>query len=468
MRMNNNHMPSGSYGGFSGPWQKGPGVAEAYQEMKEILKMNSLGEGFPDSLIDNLNATLMSNAYSMEEYRDLRTLHDRLLSIFGGRREPQSSSSDDNLNGGRLSDCCGMEPMTNNGLSQPNNYYGESSQNLQPDGMFDAGTTTTMQNQPPNYSQLEHMQMPFCSDWGSSYSDSQMHNVSGGWIEQFELQLPHDTFQGQHPAPANSASYRYAPTGQPSISMDYGSYGTGMTSYPQETLHQTKKAPPTRDRPRRVSAQATACESGCEYCGKHRRLVEFFLWRTDKPFREKYPKLCEKMDYLSQHLKKCSNQSCGCSMYRPYQQHSDGLLNVVKKGRKVAPDSLNPMRSTRKISDRGDDGQLSCKFMRHENGFRPVYASVDQITPQVGDSQMGRNTSWELDLSDISAYDDNSNLYGAPLSLENHAQELETMKPKTDGASQTESPSSGQTFNSSITQETDQEPVLKDSSSKGN
>ncbi|MCL7035527.1 hypothetical protein MKW94_011715 [Papaver nudicaule] len=508
------NMPSGSYeGGVSEPWQNGPRVLEARGVVKELLK-NILkvfpgGSTINDSTIDVLNDILMWNANSMREYMDPNTLSDRIASINNGRCEPQtfpSSSEHYYFNDWLSSPDCFMD-------STNDNYCGESSQmaHLQPDGMFsNAGTTTTLQHQPQNNSLFEVDPLSFTM---RSYSASQMPNFSGGnthiaaqngnyvdfyapsgfrgaSLEAFDqayqnqgglnYNFPVGTSQGSlqgtiQYAPPNSAlqpSYLYAPTGQPS--MDQRSYETGMTSR-QQPLHQTRKRRAGRSLWKEVSAgcnyQATVCGSGCEYCGKHPLLVEFFLKRNEKSFRHLYPKLCEKMDYLSQHLEKCNNQSCGCSIYRPYYQHSDCLhINGFKKrqvSRKVAPHSLNLVRSTREVRDGGDDGQFPRKYTRINDGSGPLCASVDQLTSQVGVSQMGTFnetvveksiTSWDWGWSALPAHD-NGNSYSDQMSVDDHAQGLKTMRHKPDGASQTESPSSVQTPHSGITQESDEDTI---------
>ncbi|KAI3970983.1 hypothetical protein MKX01_024630 [Papaver californicum] len=525
MQMNTQYMSSSSFGtGYPGPWQNGPGGLNARQDMKECLK--HLLPEYPDSTIDDFNDKLISNARSMEEYKDPNTLISFIMLIMnyiGNTILPTHGMPADNY------DLCYDHHSGNNGLMEPmangpshSNYYGEISTTLlQNDGRVpipNAGTTAPLQQQPPNYSSARSYgdsQMPNFSTYGRSTGgnsfgathisstfgrsdggnsfgatynscvdpffpnsslgaplqdfDQRYSHPVGRWIEL----RPKGDFSGEPPGmikntaspyPAVRTLYPYTPTGQPS-KKDQQSYDTGTTSRRQLPLQQTKR---TKSGRRSLalpsvevsgSSQNRQCESKCEHCGRNPRLVDFFLKRTVKSFRDQHPKLCKKLDRLCQHLRKCNNQSCGCSKFRPYYQHFvDCLLDGFKElqiSQKIAPHSLN---SIREISD---GGEFSRKIMKFDDGFGPVRASVDQITSQVGfiaifNETVVKESTWDWSTNSI------YNFCTIPMSLDDHAQGVKTDKLKTDGASQSESLSPVQTPRSTITQEVNQVRSLND------
>ncbi|RZC58339.1 hypothetical protein C5167_005643 [Papaver somniferum] len=503
MQMNTQYMSSSSIG----MWQI------ARQEMKEYL--NQLLPRYPESAIDDFNDKLMSNAGSIAEYMDQDTVLRRVMWINAGNSLPPPTHGmhadnydyDSGDNGFR-------ESMDN--WPPHSNYYGQNSTSLlQNDGMVpippNFGNTSALQQQQPNYSfdgQFGSMERSYFDsqkpifldtsthgriDGGrSSFGATQIGNSVGsvgrslgdldqtyahlGGMNHFPMGTSQGNLQGMlqntaAPYPTVPTPYpSYTPTEQPSKVQR--SYKTGKTRRHQQPLqqtHRTTKSAKHGVTPRSNevfgSSQITGCESKCEYCGKNPTLVDYFMKRTVKSFRDQHPKLCKKLDTLYEHLRKCNKQKCGCSKFRPYHQHAvDRLRDGLKElqiSQKISPHSL---KGTWEISDVGDGGEVSRKTMKVDGGFGPARASVDQIASQVELSQMGvlnetvMDSTWDWSANSI------DNFCALPMSLDDHAQGVKTVKLKTDGASQSESLSPVQTPHSSITQEVNQEPLQADSS----
>ncbi|KAI3918841.1 hypothetical protein MKW98_017289 [Papaver atlanticum] len=500
MHMNTPYMSSSSFGA----WQN------ARQDMKEYL--NHLFREYPESTIDDFNDKLMSNAGSIAEYVDQDTLFRRVMWINAGKSLPpptygmRADNYDSGNNGFR-------EPMAN--WPSHSNYYGQNSTSLlQNDGMVpippNAGNTPALQQQQPNYSfdglfgstersyYDSQMLLDSSTHGRSSFGATQIGNSVGSFVpdssygrplrdfnQAYSHQggmnyVPMGTSQGNpqgmlqntaSPYPAVPTPYpSYTPTEQPSKVQR--SYKTGKTRRQRQLLQQTQRTTKSAKRgvtPRSNevsgSSQNTGCESKCEYCGKNPTLVDYFMKRTVKSFRDQHPKLCKKLDQLYEHLRKCNEQKCGCSKFRPYYQHAvDRLRDGFKElqiSQKISPHS---QKTTREITEVGDGGKFSRKTMKVDGGFGPARASVDQITSQVGLTQMGilnetvMESTWDWSTNSI------DNFCALPMSLDDHAQGVKTVKLKTDGASQSESLSPVQTPHSSITQEVNQEPPQADSS----
>ncbi|KAI3957888.1 hypothetical protein MKW92_031956 [Papaver armeniacum] len=495
MQMNNTqYMSSSSFG----MWQN------ARQEMKEYL--NRVLPGIPDSIIDDFNFRLMSNAGSIGEFLDRNTVLTRGFSDGNSLPPPTYGMRADNYDSGNNG--FRVKPMDN--WPPHSNYYGQDSTSLlQNDGMVpippNFGNTSALQQQQPNYSfdgQFGSMGRSYCdpqmpisldssthgrSDGGrSSFGATQVGNSVGSFVPDCSFGRPLRDFNQAYshlgepqgmlqntasPYPAVPTPYpSYTPTEQPSKVQQ--SFKTGKTRRQRQPLQQTQRTTKSAKRgvtPRSNevsgSSQNTGCESKCEYCGKNPILVDYFMKRTVKSFRDQHPKLCKKLDKLYEHLRKCNKQKCGCSKFRPYYQHAvdrfrDGFKELQISQNK-APHSL---KSTREISDGGDGGELSRKTMKVDGGFGSARASVDQITSQVGLSQMGilnetvMESTWDWSTNSI------DDLCALPMSLDDHAQGVKTVKLKTDSASQSESLSPVETPHSSITQEVNQEPPQADSS----
>lgn len=412
MQMNTQYMSSSSFG----MWQI------ARQEMKEYLNQQLL-RGYPESAIDDFNDKLMSNAGSIAEYMDQDTLSRRVMCINAVNSLPPPThvmradnyDYDSGNNGFR-------EPMAN--WPSHSNYYGQNSTSLlQNDGMVplppNFGNTSALQQQQPYYlfgsterSYYDSQMLLDSSTHGrSSFGATQIGNSVGsigrslrdldqtyahlGGMNHFPMGTSRENLQGMlqntaAPYPTVPTPYpSYTPTEQPS--MVQRSYKTGKTRRHQQPLQQTQRTTKSAKRgvtPRSNevfgSSQDTGCESKCEYCGKNPTLVDYFMKRTVKSFRDQHPKLCKKLDKLNEHLRKCNKQKCGCSKFRPYYQHAVDRLRdgfeELQISQKIAPHSL---KSTREIGDVGDGGEVSRKTMKVDGEFGPARASVDQITSQV-------------------------------------------------------------------------------------